>query len=96
MGKLFNLLTMFGPLRAAKFWVALVMAFIQFANIYMGLDIGLDQETATAIITGIGATLVWLVPNAKPSLTEYTDAEILEMNNRATGHNQTHIPTRGR
>lgn len=75
MGTLLNLLTMFGPLRAAKFWVALVMAFVQFANIYMGLDIGLDQETATAIITGIGAALVWLVPNAKPDVPVLTEAE---------------------
>ncbi len=75
MGKLLNLLSMFGPLRAAKFWVALVMALVQFANIYMGLDIGLDQETATAIITGIGAALVWLVPNAKPNTPVLTEAE---------------------
>lgn len=75
MHMLLNLLAMFGPLRAAKFWVALVMALVQFANIYMGLDIGLDQETATAIITGIGAALVWLVPNAKPEIPVLTEAE---------------------
>lgn len=75
MHMLLNLLAMFGPLRGAKFWVALVMALVQFANIYMGLDIGLDQETATAIITGIGAALVWLVPNAKPDIPVLTEAE---------------------
>ena len=75
MGKLLNLLVMFGPFRAAKFWVALAMALVQFANIYMGLDIGLDQETASAIITGIGAALVWLVPNAKLDIPVLTEAE---------------------
>ena len=94
MGKLLHLLTLFGPLSGAKFWVAAIMAIVQFVQIYFGIDLGLDQATATAIVGGIGAVLVWLIPNAKPKLPEFTEAEILAQNNRATGHNQTHIPSR--
>lgn len=90
---MFRILSMFGPLRAAKFWVAIIMAIAQFVNIYLGYDLGLDQETLTAMIMGIGAALVWLVPNAKPKLPEYTDQEALAKNNRETGLRQTHIPT---
>lgn len=75
MGKLLNLLTMFGPLRAAKLWVALGMAIVQFINVYSGIDLGLDEETLTAIIGGLGALLVWLVPNAKPDIPVLTEAE---------------------
>ena len=57
---------MFGLFRAAKFWVAGVMAVIQFIQIYFGIDLGLDEATVTAVLGGITALLVWLVPNAKP------------------------------
>ena len=67
MSAIFHVLTMFGPLSGAKFWVALVMAAAQFVQIYTGYDLGLDQETVTAILGGITAFLVWLVPNAKPN-----------------------------
>lgn len=59
------LLAMFGLFRAAKFWVAAVMALVQFIQIYFGFDLGLDEATVTAILGGIGALLVWLVPNFK-------------------------------
>lgn len=58
-------LAMFGLFRAAKFWVAAVMAAVQFFQIYSGVDIGLDEATVTAVLGGLGALLVWLVPNLK-------------------------------
>jgi hypothetical protein len=58
-----SLIAMFGLFRAAKFWVALAMGIVQFVRIQYGIDIGLDEATATAIIGGIGALLVWWVPN---------------------------------
>ena len=61
------LLAMFGLFRAAKFWVAVGMALAQFINVYSGIDLGLDEATLTAIIGGIGALLVWLLPNKKTS-----------------------------
>lgn len=59
------LLAMFGLFRAAKFWTALALAFLQFLNVYSGIDLGLDEATVTAILGGIGALLVWWVPNLK-------------------------------
>lgn len=94
MGTILHLLTMFGPLAGAKFWVAAIMALLQFLNIYSGIDIGLDEATVTAVIGGIGALLVWLVPNGrKDKLPVYTREEALRYNNAATGNNQTRIPT---
>lgn len=75
MHMLLNLLAMFGPLRAAKLWVAVAMAVVAFVRVYFGIDLGLDEETATAVIGGIGALLVWLVPNAKPDIPVLTEAE---------------------
>lgn len=74
---MFRILSMFGPLSGAKFWVAVVMAVAQFINVYAGIDLGLDEQTLTAIIGGLGALLVWLVPNAKPqpSIPVLTEAE---------------------
>ena len=53
MHMLLNLLAMFGPLRAAKLWVAVAMAVVAFVRVYFGIDLGLDEETATAVIGGI-------------------------------------------
>lgn len=95
MGALLNIiLPMFGPLTAAKFWFSVVMAGVHFVRLYWGIDLGLDEVTAQTIINGIWAAGVWAIGNKKPKLPEYTDAGALEMNNRATGHNQTHIPSR--
>lgn len=58
-------LAMFGLFRAAKFWVAAIMALAQFLQVYSGVDLGLDEGTVTAILGGVGALLVWLVPNLK-------------------------------
>lgn len=60
-----TIISMFGFFRAAKFWVALALAIVQFVQIRYGLDLGLDEATATAIFGGIGALLVWFVPNLK-------------------------------
>lgn len=62
---MFSLIAMFGFFRAAKFWVAMAMAVVQFVQIRYGLDLGLDEATATAVFGGLGALLVWLVPNFK-------------------------------
>lgn len=61
-----TIIGMFGMFRAAKFWVAGVMAVVQFIQIYFGIDLGLDEATVTAVLGGLTALLVWLVPNAKP------------------------------
>ena len=70
-----RILSMFGPLSGAKFWVAVAMAIAQFINVYAGIDLGLDEQTLTAIIGGIGALLVWLVPNKRKSIPTLTEAE---------------------
>lgn len=64
------LLSLFGLFRAAKFWVAAVMAVAQFLQIYAGIDLGLDQATVSAILGGLGALLVWWVPNLRPVLQQ--------------------------
>lgn len=58
-----SILAAFGLFRAAKFHVALIMAAVQFLRVYSGIDLGLDEATVTAVIGGVGALLVWLVPN---------------------------------
>lgn len=92
MGKLLNLLSMFGPLGAAKFWVAAVMALAMFARVYFGIDLGLDEATVTAIVGGIGAALVWLVPNLKSH--GLTDEEARQEVYRQTGRYPTGPVTR--
>ena len=63
MLRIINLLTMFGPLSAAKFWVAVIMGIVQFIQVYTGYDFGLDQATVTTILSGFTALVVWLIPN---------------------------------
>lgn len=53
-------------MRYAKFWVALVMALVAFIRSYTGLDLGVDDVTANAIVGAVTAFLVWLVPNREP------------------------------
>jgi hypothetical protein len=48
---------------AAKFWIALIMAFAQFVHLYFDIDLGLDQETVTVVVSGLAALLVYAVPN---------------------------------
>lgn len=60
---LFTLIGAFGFFRAAKFWVAVIMAVAEFIRIQYGFDLGLDEATITAIMGGLTALLVWLIPN---------------------------------
>lgn len=46
-----------------KFLVALIMALVAFVRSYSGIDLGVDDATATAIVGALGALLVWLIPN---------------------------------
>lgn len=54
--------------RFNKFWAAAVMAVVAFIRSYFGIDLGVDDATANAIVAAITALLVWLIPNreAKP------------------------------
>ena len=65
------MLSIFGIFRAAKFWVAAAMAVAEFIRIQYGYDLGLDEATVTAVMGGLTAFLVWLVPNAKPKGEDY-------------------------
>jgi len=47
-----------------KFWIALLTVGANFVHQYWGIDLGIDQATATTLVGGAGAALVWLVPNA--------------------------------
>lgn len=49
--------------RNAKFWVAVMVALVAFIRSYTGIDLGVDDATATAIVGAIGAALVYLIPN---------------------------------
>ena len=46
-----------------KFWVALVVAIVAFLRSFTGIDLGVDDATATAIVGAVGAFLIWLIPN---------------------------------
>lgn len=61
-----TIISMFGLFRAAKFWVAFIMALAEFARVQWGVDLGLDEATVSAIMGGVTALLVWLIPNADP------------------------------
>lgn len=57
----------FGLFRAAKFWVAAIMAIAEFIRVQYSIDLGLDEATVTAIMGGVTALLVWLIPNKEKS-----------------------------
>ena len=48
---------------ANKMWVALFMGLIQTFQVYSGVNLGLSQEAATAIVSALTVVMVWLVPN---------------------------------
>lgn len=52
--------------RYNKFLVAAIMAFVAFIRSYFGIDLGIDDTAATAIVAAFTAMLVWLVPNKQP------------------------------
>lgn len=49
--------------RYNKFWVATLVAVTQFVRITADIDLGIDEASAATLVSGIGAALVWLVPN---------------------------------
>ncbi|WP_273794149.1 hypothetical protein [Brucella intermedia] len=51
-----------------KFWAAAVMAVVAFIRSYFGIDLGVDEATANAIVAAITALLVWLIPNRRTGL----------------------------
>lgn len=51
--------------RHNKLWVALIMAALMFIKNYTQIDLGVDPETASNILSVITAVLVWFVPNSK-------------------------------
>lgn len=48
---------------AAKFWVAILFLVANAARSRYGIDFGLDDKMASDLVQGIGAALVWFVPN---------------------------------
>ena len=52
--------------RFNKFWAAAVMALVAFIRSYFGIDLGVDDTAATAIVAAFTALLVWLIPNKPP------------------------------
>jgi hypothetical protein len=46
-----------------KFWVALVMAAVEYLRLNYGVDFGLDEMTISSIVSFLTAFLVWLIPN---------------------------------
>lgn len=58
----------------AKFWVALIMAVVAYVRAAYDIDLGVDEATATAIVSGITAVLVYYVPNLpKPKASDDPD-----------------------
>lgn len=49
-----------------KALVALVMGVLFLLNTFAGIDLGVSEETVTAIIAAATPLLVWLIPN-KPA-----------------------------
>ena len=47
----------------SKFWVTMVMAFVAWARAAYGIDLGIDEATATALVGAVTAILVYAVPN---------------------------------
>lgn len=46
-----------------KFWVAVLMVGANAIRSRFGVDLGLDDQLAADLVGGIGAVLVYLVPN---------------------------------
>lgn len=46
-----------------KFWVALVMAGVAYLRDHYNVDLGVDEEAASALVGLASAVLVYLVPN---------------------------------
>lgn len=46
-----------------KLWVALLILAANVVRSYYNVDLGMNDVLATAIVNGVGAYLVYLVPN---------------------------------
>lgn len=46
-----------------KFWVAVLMVGANAIRSRYGVDLGLDDQLAADLVGGVGAVLVYLVPN---------------------------------
>lgn len=46
--------------------VAFLVAVVAFIRSFFGIDLGIDDPTATAIVGAITTFLVWAVPNREP------------------------------
>ncbi len=53
--------------RYDKFIAALIVALFSFIRSYFGIDVGVDDATASQIAQVLMAAVVWLVPN-KPAV----------------------------
>ena len=49
-----------------KALVAVIMGVLYLLNTFLGIDLGVSENTINAIIAGVTPLLVWLVPN-KPA-----------------------------
>lgn len=47
----------------AKFWAAVLMVGANAIRSRFGVDLGLDDQLAADLVGGVGAVLVYLVPN---------------------------------
>lgn len=50
-------------MHAAKFYVAGIMAVVAYVRSAWGLDLGIDDATATGIVGAVTAALVYFTPN---------------------------------
>lgn len=48
---------------ADKFWVAILFLAANMVRSKYGIDFGLDNDMAAALVQGVGAALVWFIPN---------------------------------
>lgn len=65
--------------RYNKFWAALIMAVIAFLRSFTGIDLGVDDATANAIVGAVTAALVFFIPNKQPTPTlSATNIKVIE------------------
>jgi hypothetical protein len=48
---------------ADKFWVAALFVVANIVRSKYGIDFGLTDDLAANLIQGVGAAMIWLVPN---------------------------------
>ena len=46
-----------------KFWVALLLVAVNVVREVWNVDVGIDPTMAVTIVNGVGAVLVYMVPN---------------------------------